>query len=82
MSAVKCLSQIGFNGNRKIKFFVTWKAVRAGQDEPNPVLSLAIREGKLDEAILPARDYPFCSRNNISPNFKGVRKFYFANYFP
>ena len=82
MSAVKCPSQIGFNGNRKIKYFVIWEALRAGQGEPNPVLLLAIREGKLDEAILPARDYPFFSRNNILPKFKGVRKFYLANYFP
>ena len=36
----------------------------SGQDEPNPVLSLAIRERKLDEAILLARDYPFCSRRS------------------
>ena len=44
----------------------------SGQDEPNSAL-IGYPSGQ-DGAILPVRDCPFCSRNNISPKSNRVHE--------
>ena len=64
---VENISQLFSNVWSALSQFITWLAPRAGRDEPNHVLWLATRAGKMHGAILPARDYPLYPASKISP---------------